>query len=123
MISFPTDEELTTKATVLLAKNGLTVSDVDAVMLGYSGDVNSDSWYGEFTTRLFQNTATITFKNLFGESPSASAFACWYAAHLLSGKQAHGISVRSPLKTALGTVLIYNHYQGKQHGFVLMRSA
>jgi 3-oxoacyl-(acyl-carrier-protein) synthase len=123
MISFPTHEELAAKATALLAKNGLTVSDVDAVILGYSGDANSDDWYGEFTTRLFQNTGTITFKNLFGESPSASAFACWYAAHLLSGKQAHAMSVLRPAKSALRTVLIYNHYQGKQHGFVLMRSA
>ncbi len=122
MISFPTPNDLVTKAMTLLERNGLTAADVDAVMLGLSGDANSDHWYHEFADLSFPNAGRISFKNLFGESPSASAFATWYAAHLLNGKEAAAMTVLKPASRPLRTILIYNHYQGKQHGFVLMQA-
>lgn len=122
MISFPTPNDLVTKAMTLLERNGLTAADVDAVMLGLSGDANSDHWYHEFTDLSFPNAGRISFKNLFGESPSASAFATWYAAHLLHGKEAAAMTVLKPAPRPLRTILIYNHYQGKQHGFVLVQA-
>jgi 3-oxoacyl-(acyl-carrier-protein) synthase len=122
MISFPTPNDLVTKAKALLERNGLTAADVDAVMLGLSGDANSDHWYHEFADQSLPNAGRISFKNLFGESPSASAFATWYAAHLLNGKKAAAMTVLKPASRPLRTLLIYNHYQGKQHGFVLVQA-
>jgi len=121
MISFPTLEDLTDKTTLLLERNGLMVSDIDALMLGYSGDANSDHWYDDFASQLFPETGIIAFKNLFGETPSASAFATWFAANLVSGKPVPQLAVQKPISGKLKTILIYNHYQGNQHGFVLVR--
>jgi 3-oxoacyl-(acyl-carrier-protein) synthase len=123
MISYPSLNDLTAKARLLLERNGLNVSDIDALMLGYSGDANSDHWYDDFAKQLFPQTGIIAFKNLFGESPSASAFATWFAAHLVSGKNVPEMAVQKPVSGELKTILIYNHYQGNQHGFVVVKSA
>jgi len=122
MLSFPALDDLQAKATQMLERNGLTSADVDAVMMGLSGDVNSDHWYRDFADAAFPHAGRLSFKNLFGESPSASAFATWYAAHLLQGAPPIAMTeLRRPAKP-LRTILIHNHYQGKQHGFVLMRA-
>lgn len=120
MISYPSKDDLNIKATDLLERNGLETTDVDALMLGLSGDATSDRWYSEFAEALFPNTGIISFKNLFGETPSASAFATWFAAHLLNGKAIPEMAIQKPISSELRTILIYNHYQGNQHGFVLL---
>jgi 3-oxoacyl-(acyl-carrier-protein) synthase len=121
VISFPSMDDLKLKAKTLLERNGLSLADVDAVMMGLSGDANSDAVYRDFADAVLPNAGRLSFKNLFGESPSASAFATWYAAQLLSGKEPAGMTVLKAAARLLRTVLIHNHYQGKQHGFVLMR--
>ena len=122
MISYPSLDDLNSKAKLLLERNGLAVSDIDALMLGYSGDSNSDFWYSDFANNMFPNTGILSFKNLFGETPSASAFATWFAANLLNGKAIPEIAIQKPISGELKTILIYNHYQGSQHGFVLVRA-
>ncbi len=121
MISYPTFADLRAKSTLFLTRNGLQASDIDALMLGYSGDANSDHWYDSFAEQLFPATGIIAFKNLFGESPSASAFATWFAANLVNGKPVPALAIQKPLAGGLRTILIYNHYQGNQHGFVLVK--
>jgi len=121
VISFPTLDDLFAKASQLLQRNGLAFSDVDAVMMGLSGDANSDAVYHDFADVVLPDAGRLSFKNLFGESPSASAFATWYAGQLLSGREPIGMTVLKAASKPLRTVLIHNHYQGKQHGFVLMR--
>lgn len=121
MISYPTLADLTAKATLFLTRNGLKTTDVDALMLGYSGDANSDHWYTDFAQQLFPETGILSFKNLFGETPSASAFATWFAAQLVSGKAAPALAVQKPVSGEMKTILIYNHYQGNQHGFIVVR--
>ena len=121
MISFPNADDLTAKAKLVLERNGLNISDIDALMLGYSGDSNSDQWYDDFAKQLFPETGIISFKNLFGETPSASAFATWFAANLVSGKPLPEMAVQKQTSRELKTILIYNHYQGNQHCFVVVR--
>ena len=122
MSSYPTHQDISEKVQLLLKRNNLSVGEIDAIMLGYSGDSNSDFWYDDFAANLFPETGILSFKDLFGESPSASAFATWFAAHLLNGKPVPKLAVQKPLTSELRTMLIYNHYQGDQHGFVLVRS-
>jgi hypothetical protein len=121
MIAYPTKDDLGHVANLLLERNGVRISDIDALMLGYSGDVNSDNWYDEFAKGLFPKAGIISFKNIFGESPSASAFATWLAAQLVSGKPIPEMAIQKPVSGELKTILIYNHYQGNQHGFILVR--
>lgn len=122
MISFPAPDDLQAKVSVLLNRNGLSVTDVDAVMMGLSGDANSDHWYHELAEAALPQAGRLAFKNLFGESPSASAFATWYVAHLLQGATPVPMTELRRCANPLRTILIHNHYQGKQHGFILMRA-
>lgn len=121
-IVFPDMEALCAKATLLLDREGLQPDDVDAVMLGYSGDVNSDHWYDQFADALFPQTGRIAFKNLFGENPSASAFATWFAANLLQGRPIPEIAEHKKVSGRLNRILIHNHYQGDQHGLILVET-
>lgn len=121
MISHPENGDLELKIDQLLSRQNLNRSDIDHLILGYAGDSVSDHYYDEVAALFPSETGTLAFKNMFGENPSASSFATWYAAHLLSGKKAPEMSVVRVGKSAPKTVLVYNHYQGAQHGFVLMR--
>ncbi len=121
MISYPSKEDVSAKVKGLLERNGLTAGDIDAVMLGYSGDATLNHWYDDLSEEFFPETGKVSFKNLFGENPSASAFATWFAAQLLNGKKTPDMAVLKPLSSELKTMLIYNVYQNSQHGFVLMR--
>jgi len=120
MVSNATVEELEALVSDFLGRNGLAPADVDTVLLGYSGDATSDHWYDAIAGLFPSETGRISYKNLFGESPSASAFAAWYANGLLQGNAPLGLSVLSPAQRDVRKVLIYNHFQGRQHGLMLM---
>lgn len=121
MISHPEPGDLQAKIDQLLSRCDMSRSDVDDLILGYSGDSTSDGVYDEVAAQFSEETGLISFKNMFGENPSASSFATWFGAHLLSGKAAPRMSVLRAGVAAPKKILIYNHYQGAQHGFVLIR--
>ncbi len=121
MISNASETEVNGVFHSMLNRNGLAKSQIDAVVIGLSGDSKTDPLYHAFLTQL-PDSAVFTFKNLFGESPSASAFATWIGAHILSGKKVPASAVMRPATKAIKTLLIYNHFQGSQHGFVLLRA-
>lgn len=122
MITCPSETDLLEKAERFLERNGIQKVQVDALMLGYAGDVENDKWYDHFANSLFPETGIITYKNLFGENAAASAFATWFAANLVNGESAPEMAVKKSIPSKLKTILIYNMYQGTQHGFVLVRS-
>lgn len=122
MVSNATLEELKALVGDFLGRNGLGPADLDALLLGYAGDAISDHWYDAIAGLFPSETGRISYKNLFGESPSASAFAAWYASGLLQGNAAVGLSVLKPTEREVKRVLIYNHYQGRQHGLILMEA-
>lgn len=122
MVSNATLEELKALVGDFLGRNGLGPADLDALLLGYAGDAISDHWYDAIAGLFPSETGRISYKNLFGESPSASAFAAWYASGLLQGNAAVGLSVLKPTEREVKRVLIYNHYEGRQHGLILMEA-
>ena len=122
MITCPSEEDLIEKAERFLERNEIERDQIDALMLGYAGDVERDKWYDRISESLFPNHGVITFKNLFGENAAASSFATWFAANLVNGESAPEMTIKKPIPSELKTILIYNQYQGTQHGFVLVKS-
>ena len=122
MISNPTVAEVHTTLQNLLAQNSLEKNEIDAMVIGLSGDSNTDHYYTSLMDEMEKETAMFSFKNLFGESPSASAFATWLGAQILSGNTAPEIVVIKPTTKLLKTLVIYNHFQGGQHGFILLKA-
>jgi hypothetical protein len=69
-----------------LAKNNLSEQDIDAVILGFSGDADSDVYYTK-AMDLFENSALLYYKHLSGEFNTASGFSTFMACHILKEQQ------------------------------------
>lgn len=93
----------------------------DLVLIGENGDPAFAPYY---SSAAIANTTIARFKHMSGESPTASAFATWLAAYLLeTGAKLpdHMIKHRGNCNNALKNILIYNAYQGKQHGLIRVK--
>ena len=115
--TFPSEQELTISIESFLAENKLTSLDIDLVLLGNNGDVSLDFWYNHVVAKLFPTNATSTFKQYCGDYRTASAFGVYLATQILSGEMKHSNSSKSYPET----VLVYNHFDGIRHGFILVR--
>lgn len=119
-ICFPDESEVVEKIIHILERNSLRPSDIHALMLGYNGDNRTDFWYQNIIKVLFPEQGIFTFKNLCGEYPTAMAFASWLSANILQGRTVPVETVYKAISSEIKNILIYNHYKGNQHGFVLM---
>lgn len=117
------ESELASLVSAFLSRNNLQASDIDAVIMGISGDNRSDHWYFRLLEALFEETNCYTYKNMVGDYPTASAFATWMGAQVIAGKRVPDACVRVQKNTrAPKHILIYNHYKASQHGFILLAS-
>ena len=118
-ITFPKEKELHDIVINMLTKNNLLPGDIDAIILGNNGDSRMDYWYNSLSEKVFPGLAVYTYKNMVGEFPSSIAFAVYMGAWMISGKEimiGANILPGKPIKN----LLIYNHYNGEQHGIILM---
>ncbi|TDS14532.1 beta-ketoacyl synthase N-terminal-like domain-containing protein [Sphingobacterium paludis] len=115
--------ELPTFVDKFLKKNGLQLQDIDALVLGYSGDSDFDGWY-EQAEQLFDATVSLYYKHLVGQCDTSSAFGLAMAAQFVSDQaipetaQYNTTTLDRPLKN----VLLYNQFRGEDHSLVLVRS-
>lgn len=117
------EKQLVPVVNAFLQRNGLQPADIDAVIMGISGDNRTDHWYFNLQKALFEEANIYTYKNMVGDYPTGSAFATWMGAQVLAGKCVPEACVwaqknpRTPKH-----ILIYNHYKASQHGFILLRA-
>jgi 3-oxoacyl-(acyl-carrier-protein) synthase len=103
-----------------LDKNNLTEKDIDAVILGYSGDAASDVYYAA-PADLFSDSALLYYKHLSGEFNTASGFSMFMACHILKHQQIHEVMmINTVKKESIKNVLLYNHLLGSDHSLVLL---
>jgi len=113
--------EVETKTMDFLKANGLQVSDIDAVLLGYDGDVEFDDYYKILSEKLFGKTPQVYYKHLSGEYNTASAFGLWVGAKIIKTQEIPEIiSVNNLEKLDYKTILLYNQYKGMDHSFTLI---
>ncbi|MDN4030843.1 beta-ketoacyl synthase N-terminal-like domain-containing protein [Chryseobacterium gambrini] len=106
-----------------LAKNNLTNKDIDAVILGFSGDVKSDVYYKN-AMDLFDNSALLYYKHLSGEFNTASGFSTFMACHILKNQEIPEVMLINDLKKEeIKNILLYNHLGGNDHSLVLLGKA
>jgi 3-oxoacyl-(acyl-carrier-protein) synthase len=115
-----------------LATLGLPVSEIGLVILGLNGDPRTDRWYHDLVETDFPDASLAFFKHLCGEYHTASAFATWLAAMALKTQSVpevvrlkRAMDLKSPemslpLAQRLEHVLIYNHFRGNNHAFILL---
>jgi 3-oxoacyl-(acyl-carrier-protein) synthase len=104
-----------------LTKNNLDISDLDAVILGYNGDVVYDAYYKNLSETIFENTPQVYYKHLSGEYNTASAFGLWVGAKLIKIQDIPEVlKINLVTKKVYKTVLLYNQYKGMDHSFTLI---
>ncbi len=121
MICHVSKEVIVERINHFLSKNGLTPEDIDTVFMGRTGDIRTDFYYDHLQDTLFDRQNIFVYKSLTGEYYTIAAFATWLAAKMLSGKILPKECIWKKTSRSPENILLYNNYEGKQHGFILMR--
>jgi 3-oxoacyl-(acyl-carrier-protein) synthase len=102
-------------------------SQIDYIMVGTNGVAENDDVYFENCAKLFPNVPLLHYKNLFGEGYTASALGVYAAAVCLRRGEIPDFlkcvpqpTLNSQLSTLNSKILCYNHFEGKNHTFVLL---
>jgi 3-oxoacyl-(acyl-carrier-protein) synthase len=121
MVNKLTVDEVENTIQEFLNSNNVQVSDIDAVVLGYNGDVTFDVYYKNLSDNLFKETPQVYYKQLSGEYNTASAFGLWVGCKIIKTQQIPSVlKVNSLKKSVYKTILFYNQYKGIDHSFTLL---
>lgn len=106
-----------------LTKNNLSATDIDAVILGFSSDADSDVYYTK-AMNLLPGSALLYYKHLSGEFNTASGFSTFMACHILKEQKIPEVMmINAEKKEEVKNVLLYNHLAGSDHSLVLLERA
>lgn len=87
---------------------------------GENGDTRLNPFYKACEKQL-TNFPVVRFKHLCGEYPTAVSFAVWLACYALQNNSLPDNLYKTNTKAAaIENVVIYNHYHGRQHSFILL---
>lgn len=106
-----------------LVKNNLKNEEIDAVILGFSGDSKSDIYYKK-ASEIFQNSSLLYYKHLSGEFNTASGFSTFMACQILKNQEIPKVMMINDIKKdEIKNVLLYNHLKGDDHSLILLEKA
>ncbi|MDA3952847.1 MAG: beta-ketoacyl synthase chain length factor [Bacteroidales bacterium] len=115
-------EEIETKINQFLTENDLTKNDIDLVVLGINGNVDTDDIYYHLADNFF-NTNYAYFKHLSGDYHTVGTFALWFAANTIKHQKVPEVTrfrkenfTEKPIKN----VLVYNHFREVDHSILLL---
>lgn len=101
-------------------RNGLVPGDIDLVVLGPNGDAVQDRAYDPVRA-LFPQATVSAFKPLCGEYYAANAFGLWLCrSAMVTGGLPPEVVMQGPARGDFRRVLLYDHYQLKDHSLVLL---
>ena len=121
MLYRPSENRLQQAVNQLLKNADIAIEDVDAILIGASGDSRYDFVYQDFCAQMFPNTPVAWYKHLFGESYTAAGLGVYTAACCLQAQQIPSFLCYSENEAhKLHNILIYNHFQNKEHSLILL---
>jgi hypothetical protein len=116
-------KEITEAIERMLAAEGLSMKDIDAVMPGFNGWPKYDKFYQPLSETVFSEKPLLGFKHLCGEYMTASSFAAWLSAAIIKNhKVPLGVQLGGPAMKDFRHILIYNHFMGVDHSLMLVSS-
>jgi hypothetical protein len=105
-----------------LEKIGIDKTDLDAVLMGFNGDVHHDRFYYTLMDNYFNRQTILYYKHLCGEYYTSSAFALWLASVVLNNSKAPEIiSLKKRKINSLKNVLIYNQIRNTEHSLIFLK--
>ena len=125
MLHQPSLNAMTDAVAMLLQSAGKSLADVDFILTGIRGNLESDKLYREETKTLFGDKPLLHYKHLFGESFTASGLGFYVAAQCLKAGHvpaslfvdAKEISDKQPK-----CILLYNRSDGKNVSLTLLEA-
>lgn len=114
-------DEVENKIIAFLNSNNSTVPAIDAVILGYNGDVDSDLYFKKLSNTIFIDTPQVYYKHLSGEYDTASAFGLWVGSKIIKTQTIPEIvKINTLEKPIYKTIFLYNQRNGIDHSFILI---
>ncbi|MGA3012752.1 MAG: beta-ketoacyl synthase chain length factor [Bacteroidales bacterium] len=114
-------DEISNRVTRMLSNSGLTIPDIDLVIMGVNGDNRYDYLYHEFENAMFLSTPRAYYKHLCGEYYTSTGFALWLAANILKRQVFPSIlELDDCHRKSIRNILIYNQYQNINHSLILV---
>ena len=105
----------------LLSENNSALKDIDLVIFGHNGDFEQDKLYLELQNNTFSQIPQAYFKHLSGEYQTSVSFALWLASNILkTEKYPDFIRLNNKKPDKIRNILIYNHFLGINHTFILL---
>ena len=115
------EEEITGKIYQILDNCSLNIEDIDLVISGINGDDRFDGIYSKVLAP-FEKSRLAYYKHLCGEYHTSTAFALWLSALILkNNKIPPFLMIKGDNSLTPKNILIYNHYLGSNHSFILLR--
>jgi hypothetical protein len=121
----PSVEKLKTELMRILKNADILLDDIDAVMLGVSGNKVNDAVYYSVVGELFASLPLLHYKHIFGESFSSSALGFYSAVECFK----YGfipdklfLNSEDAVKNAPKNILLLNHSNGKNFSLILLKS-
>lgn len=105
-----------------LSENRVSKNDLDLVVLGLNGDVETDGIYYHLAQHYF-NTNYAYFKHLVGDYHTVGAFALWFGAKCIKHQNVPEVAIYNKanfIKKPIKNVLVYNHFKNINHSFYLL---
>ena len=120
----PSQQQLQEALQQRLAQLNISIEDISAVIMGLSGDQANDDVYLNFARQNCPDTPVVWYKHIFGESYCASAFGVYTAAVMLQRQRIPAHLLYSAHKASITPkyILVYNHFQNKDHSLILLSS-
>jgi len=116
------DSTIDTHLQTFLNTNGIESSQIDALLLGYNGDVQFDGAYDKFKEYGFDNSSIAYYKHLTGEYNTSSAFGMYLGARIIKNQKIPANTIIDDnSKSEIDYLLIYNQYRGENHTFTLLK--
>lgn len=118
----PSLERLDNALKEFLLNNNLSLEDIDAVFVGINGDCDNDAIYFNTQKSLFPKATLCWYKHLFGESFTAAGLGMYVASNCLHNNKIpkHLLYDRQDELKNIKNILIYNHFQNKDHSLILL---
>lgn len=104
----------------VLAKNDLSINDIDVLITGVNGDIVSDRNYMTVKNAC-KESIQVSYKNIVGEFDTASSFATWLGARIIQEQKVpDSIQINAIKRKSINNVLIHNYSKGHGNSFILL---
>lgn len=106
---------------LFLNRNELSLSEIDAVMMGTNGDIENDSVYDKLYFEGKDNPTQLIYRHLSGDYFTSSGFGLIQSARILKSQDIEPLLYRKESKKdKIQHILFHNHYKNSTHALILL---